>query len=108
VPPSKLDALTIPEGYGQSVVIRWGDAVEAGAPEFDFHHQTAAAQAKQLGYNNDFVGLIPQDPQGIRNLLVVNHEYTTQVQLFPADRYDAANPTEEQVKIAWARTKPPT
>jgi secreted PhoX family phosphatase len=102
VSPNKFDAVTTPDGYGQSVVIRWGDAVEAGAPKFDFHHQTAAAQAKQFGYNNDFVGLIPQDALGIRNLLVVNHEYTTEVHLFPADQYDPANPTEEQVKIAWA------
>ncbi|WP_143267320.1 PhoX family protein, partial [Amycolatopsis thailandensis] len=102
VPPNKLDAVTIPEGYDQRVVIRWGDAVEFGAPKFDFRKQTAAAQAKQFGYNNDFVGLIPQDPLGIRNLLVVNHEYTTEVHMFPADQYDPANPTEEQVKIAWA------
>jgi secreted PhoX family phosphatase len=102
VPPNKFDALTTPDGYGQSVVIRWGDAVEQGAPSFDFWKQTAAAQAKQFGYNNDFVGLIPQDAQGIRNLLVVNHEYTTEVHMFPADQYNPANPTEEQVKIAWA------
>ncbi|WP_167753957.1 PhoX family protein [Amycolatopsis nivea] len=102
VPPNKLDAVSIPDGYAQHVVIRWGDAVVPGAPKFDFRKQTAAAQAKQFGYNNDFVGLIPQDPLGLRNLLVVNHEYTTEVHLFPADQYDPANPTEEQVKIAWA------
>jgi secreted PhoX family phosphatase len=102
VPPNKLDRVSVPEGYDQHVVIRWGDAVVPGAPKFDFRKQTAAAQAKQFGYNNDFVGLIPQDPLGLRNLLVVNHEYTTEVHLFPADQYDPANPTEEQVKIAWA------
>ncbi|RJQ88822.1 PhoX family protein [Amycolatopsis panacis] len=102
VPPNRLDKVSIPEGYDQQVVIRWGDAVVPGAPKFDFHRQTAAAQAKQFGYNNDFVGLIPQDPLGVRNLLVVNHEYTTEVHLFPADQYDPANPTEEQVRIAWA------
>ncbi|MDT7724166.1 MAG: uncharacterized protein QOI21_742 [Actinomycetota bacterium] len=102
VPPNNFDAVTIPKGYDQSVVIRWGDAVEADAPKFDFAKQTAAAQAKQFGYNNDFVGLIPQDALGIRNLLVVNHEYTTEIHMFPVDQYDPANPTEEQVKIAWA------
>ncbi|NEC60898.1 PhoX family protein [Amycolatopsis rubida] len=102
VPPNKLDAVSIPDGYAQHVVIRWGDPVVPGAPKFDFRRQTAAAQAKQFGYNNDFVGLIPQDPLGVGNLLVVNHEYTTEVHLFPADQYDPANPTEEQVKIAWA------
>ncbi|WP_020669154.1 PhoX family protein [Amycolatopsis nigrescens] len=102
VPPNKADAVTIPDGYAQNVVIRWGDAVVPGAPKFDFTKQTAAAQEKQFGYNNDFVGLIPQDPLGLRNLLVVNHEYSTEVHMFPADQYDKNNPTEEQVKIAWA------
>lgn len=100
--PNTLDAVTIPPGYGHSVVIRWGDAVVPGAPKFDFRNQTAAAQEKQFGYNNDFTALIPQDALGIRNLLVCNHEYTTEVHMFPADQYDPKNPTEEQVKIAWA------
>ena len=102
VPPNTNDAVTIPEGYGQRVVIRWGDPVVYGAPEFDFANQTAEAQATQFGYNNDFVGLIPQDPLGIANLLVVNHEYTTETHMFPAGSYDPDDPTEEQVKIAWA------
>jgi secreted PhoX family phosphatase len=102
VPPNKLDAVTLPDGYAQRVVIRWGDPVVPGAPKFDFTKQTATAQAKQFGYNNDFVGLIPRDALGLDNLLVVNHEYTAEVHLFPADQYDPANPTEEQVKIAWA------
>ncbi|WP_372667482.1 PhoX family protein [Amycolatopsis kentuckyensis] len=102
VPPNKLDQVSIPAAYDQRVVVRWGDPVVAGAPKFDYAKQTAAAQAKQFGYNNDFVGLIPQDPLGLSNLLVVNHEYTTEVHMFPADQYDPANPTEEQAKIAWA------
>jgi secreted PhoX family phosphatase len=102
VPPNTDDAVTIPRGYSQNVVIRWGDPVLPGAPEFDFENQTAAAQEQQFGYNNDFVGLIPQDSLGNRNLLVVNHEYTTETHMFPAGQYDPENPTEEQVKIAWA------
>ena len=65
-------------------------------------NQTAAAQAKQYPSNIDFVGLIPPDPLVLSNLLVVNHEYTTEVHMFPAGQYDPANPTEEQAKIAWA------
>ncbi|MFC4005314.1 PhoX family protein [Prauserella oleivorans] len=102
VAPNTADAVVIPEGYEQRVLIRWGDPVVPGAPEFDFHNQSAAAQAKQFGYNNDFVGLIPQDGSGKRNFLVVNHEYTTEVDMFPAGTYDPENPTEEQVRIAWA------
>ncbi|RZQ65442.1 PhoX family phosphatase [Amycolatopsis suaedae] len=102
VPPNTNDAVTIPPGYDQRIVIRWGDPVVPGAPKFDFAKQTAAAQEKQFGYNNDFVGLIPQDPLGLRSLLVANHEYTTETHMFPADQYDKNNPTEEQVRIAWA------
>ncbi len=102
VAPNTADAVTVPDGYDQRVVIRWGDPVLPGAPEFDFANQTAEAQARQFGYNNDFVGLIPQDPAGRRHLMVVNHEYTTETHMFPPEQYDSDNPTEEQVRIAWA------
>ena len=83
IPPNKLDSLVVPNGYDHAVVIKWGDPVLPGAPEFDLHHQTAAAQSKQFGYNNDFVGVLPLDKQGKRALLVVNHEYTNEDLMFP-------------------------
>ncbi|GAA5157670.1 MULTISPECIES: PhoX family protein [Amycolatopsis] len=98
VAPNTADALVVPRGFRQNVVIRWGDPVVPGAPKFDPAKQTAAAQAKQFGYNNDFVGLIGCGHN--RWLMVVNHEYTTEVQMFP--QYDANNPTREQVEVAWA------
>jgi len=100
VAPNKEDRVTVPEGYEQDIVIRWGDPVIEGAPEFDFHHQTGAAQEKQFGYNNDFAGFIPLDATGNSGLLVVNHEYTTETHMFP--NYDPENPTEEQARAAWA------
>jgi uncharacterized protein len=100
VAPNTADAVTIPPGYEQNVVIRWGDPVLPDAPKFDPARQTAAAQEKQFGYNNDFVGLIPNGRDSY--FMVVNHEYTTEVQMFPAGTYDAANPTEEQFRIALA------
>jgi secreted PhoX family phosphatase len=95
-----LDTVVTPEGYEQAVVIRWGDPVLPGAPEFDFDNQTAAAQAMQFGYNNDFAALLPRDLRGLTALLVTNHEYTTEEFMFRG--YDGDNPTEEQVRIAWA------
>lgn len=66
----------VAEGYDADVLIRWGDAVLAEAPTFDPANPTAAAQDKQFGYNNDFIGFIPLDGRSDRGLLVVNHEYT--------------------------------
>ncbi|SCE89176.1 hypothetical protein GA0070558_11270 [Micromonospora haikouensis] len=101
IPPNKLDTLVVPNGYDHSVVIRWGDPVVPGAPEFDVHGQTAAKQAKQFGYNNDFVGVLPLDKRGRRALLVVNHEYTNEDLMFPGfTSLDAL--TVEQVKVAMA------
>ncbi|GAA3460589.1 PhoX family phosphatase [Saccharothrix longispora] len=100
VEPNTLDAVVVPEGYRQAVVIRWGDPLFPDAPAFDFDHQTAAAQARQFGYNCDFAALLPLDPTGRVNLLVTNHEYTGEPFMFRG--YDEANPTREQVEVAWA------
>ncbi len=100
VAPNKEDALVIPDGYQQSVVIRWGDPLFADAPAFDFEKQTPAAQAKQFGYNNDFAALLPIEGQPNSYLLVVNHEYTTGPQMFRGYNKDA--PTDEQIAITKA------
>ena len=100
VAPNSEDAVVIPDGYRQSVVIRWGDPVVPGAPEFDVRNQTAAAQRGQFGFNNDFAGLLPIPGAPDRYLMVVSHEYTTEQFMFPG--YDPDNPTREQVEIALA------
>lgn len=73
-------------GYDETILIRWGDPVLPDAPEFDVTNQTAEAQSKQFGYNNDFIGLAPHpdapDDSG-RLLMVVNHEYTNEELMFP-------------------------
>ncbi|OAH14890.1 PhoX family protein [Streptomyces jeddahensis] len=100
VAPNTNDAVTIPDGYAQNVVIRWGEPILRGAPAFDPDKQTAAAQAGQFGYNNDFLSLLPLRGEPGRQVLVANHEYTDEILMFKG--YDAANPTREQVEIAWA------
>lgn len=100
VAPNTEDRVVVPKGYTQDVLIRWGDPVLAGAPAFDADHQTAKAQARQFGYNNDYVALLDLPGERRGQLLVANHEYTTEVMMFPG--YDPENPTREQVEIGWA------
>ncbi|MCX7560123.1 PhoX family phosphatase [Sulfitobacter sp. F26204] len=81
----------VAQGYDAHVLLRWGDPVLAGAPEFDVMNQTAAAQLMQFGYNNDYVGFLPLNEAGTRGLLCVNHEYTNEEVMFPGlGRQDSA------------------
>ena len=65
------------------MLLRWGDPLFPDSPEFDPLNQTPEAQARQFGYNNDFVGYIPIDGSSEHGLLVVNHEYTNAHLMFP-------------------------
>lgn len=100
VEPNTLDTVTVPAGHSSDVVIRWGDPVVPGAPEFDFENQTPAAQAVQYGFNCDLAVMFPLDDRDDRFLLTVNHEYTTEPMMFR--EYDPEHPSREQVEIAWA------
>ncbi|MFI2211217.1 PhoX family protein [Streptomyces sp. NPDC020141] len=100
VPPNADDRVTVPAGHAQSVVIRWGDPILRGAPAFDAENQTAKAQAGQFGYNNDFLSLLPLPGERGRQIMVANHEYTSEWLMFR--NYDPENPTREQVEIGWA------
>lgn len=64
-------------------MLRWGDPLFADSPDFDPTKQSAEAQAKQFGYNNDYVGYIPIGGSAEHGLLVVNHEYTNPHLMFP-------------------------
>jgi secreted PhoX family phosphatase len=76
----------VAEGHDSHMVIRWGDPVLADAPAFDPSRQSAAAQAMQFGYNNDYIAVLPMQPGqpiGARALLWANHEYTNTNLMFP-------------------------
>lgn len=97
VAPNREDAVVIPAGYRQSVVISWGDPVLPGAPKFNVTAQTAAAQRGQFRFNNDFAGLLPIPDRPGHFLLVTNFEYVTPQFMFPG--YDPKHPTREQFDI---------
>ncbi|MFC5730714.1 MULTISPECIES: PhoX family protein [Nocardioides] len=85
VAPNRRDAFTTASGFDHDVVIRWGDPVVKGAPDFDVRRQSVEAAEKQFGYNCDYVGLLPLRRD--EALLVVNHEYTDENLMFPAGAY---------------------
>ena len=81
----------VAEGYRADILLRWGDPLWSDSPAFEPLNQSAAAQARQFGYNNDFVGFVPLDPApdgAPRGLLCVNHEYTSTHLMFPGLRED--------------------
>lgn len=96
----------VAEGYQADILLRWGDKIVADAREFDPREQTAQAQLKQFGYNNDFIGFVPLNQDHTRGLLCVNHEYTNEEVMFPGigrqDKNGFADMTRERVEIEMA------
>ncbi len=98
IQPGLVDDVVVPEGYGYEVLLKWGQPIVAGAPEFSFTGQTPEAQAGQFGYNCDYVTFLPQaDGQG---LLWVNHEYTNSDIMFPDWNKDAPTAAHVDTEIA--------
>jgi uncharacterized protein len=106
LPHGMTETHAVADGYQAQTLIRWGDPVVAGAPAFDPGNQTAAAQARQWGYNNDYVAYLPL-PRGSdspdHGLLCVNFEYTNHQLMFPGiDAGDLDKLTRDQVDIEMA------
>ena len=72
----------VADGYRAEILLRWGDPLFPTRPP-SIRTQTAAAQSKQFGYNNDYVAFSRSTAAATRGLLCVNHEYTNEEVMFP-------------------------
>ncbi|WP_209318339.1 PhoX family protein [Falsiroseomonas selenitidurans] len=97
---------SVAEGYERQTVIRWGDPLAAEAPAFNPTAQTPDAQARQFGYNCDYIDFKPL-PAGSDNsdhgLLCVNHEYTSTQLMFPG--LPAGSAARQRVTAEQARVE---
>jgi len=85
VEPTVVDDVVVADGYQSAVIAVWGDPVGRGAPAFDPYRQSRRSQERQVGYNADYLMLLPLPGNGDKGLLAVNHEYTNEELMFPAD-----------------------
>lgn len=83
------DALTVPDGFQWTPVLRWGDPLFNNSPSFDPEVPDAEAQELQFGYNNDYLDILVTGRRGREALLVCNHEYTNRAIMFPPTSSDA-------------------
>ena len=77
VPRSTGEGIQVPAGYNAQVLLRQGDPIRPGAPEYNPATQTGEQQEQQFGTDPDFISFMPL-PYGsnssTRGLLGVNHE----------------------------------
>jgi uncharacterized protein len=94
VPASDADEIIVPDGYTWHVLAPWGAPLLAGAAAFaEDASNTAADQARQVGFNHDGTHYFPLRPfENSRGLLVMNHEYTDANQIYSAAQGSAITP----------------
>jgi secreted PhoX family phosphatase len=101
------DKAYIAPGYEMQVLIRHGDPIRSGGPQFRPAQQTPAEQAQQFGSDNDFIAYMPL-PRGsyssTRGLLGVNHENARRQLIWPGLTGKDADTkmTREQMEVQMA------
>lgn len=93
---STVDEFTVPAGYRWQALVRWGDPIFPDAPGFDLANQTPEAQARQFGYNVDYIDIIA-DAGGLTGVLVANHEYVNPAIMFPPSSDPAELRTRSEI-----------
>lgn len=78
----------VPPGYNAQVLLRQGDPIRPGAPEYNPAQQTGADQEQQFGTDADFISYMPLplgSASSTRGLLGVNHENQRAALCFPGN-----------------------
>lgn len=98
----RQNSLRLAEDYQGQILLRWGDPLFLDSPIFDIHQQTATAQLRQFGFNNDFVAFLPFNKGASdHGLLIVNHEFVRSDKMFPETRRsDQLTRAQVDVEIA--------
>jgi secreted PhoX family phosphatase len=88
VPRSTGEGIQVAPGYTAQVLLRQGDPIRPGAPEYNPATQTGEQQEQQFGTDPDFISFMPL-PYGsnssTRGLLGVNHENHRAAVCFPGN-----------------------
>ncbi|HWV92385.1 MAG TPA: PhoX family phosphatase [Burkholderiales bacterium] len=88
VPRSSGEGIQVPPGYKAQVLLRQGDPIKAGAPEYNPATQTGEQQEQQFGTDADFISFMPLplgSKSSTRGLLGVNHENHRAAICFPSN-----------------------
>jgi secreted PhoX family phosphatase len=94
------EGLHLPPGYHAETLLAWGDPLFMDIPGLNVERQSPDLQARQFGYNNDFIAFLPLEDAN-HGVLVVNHESTVPPLMFPGSPRPGAL-TREQVDTAIA------
>jgi len=88
VPRSNGERIQVPPGYTAQVLLRQGDPIKPGTPEYNPATQTGEQQERQFGTDPDFISFMSL-PYGskssTRGLLGVNHENHRAAICFPGN-----------------------
>lgn len=102
VPRSSGPGIQVPPGYTAQVLLRQGDPIKPGAPEYSPATQTGEQQEQQFGSDPDFISFMPL-PYGsksaTRGLLGVNHENHRAAICFPGSPKQLS---KQQVEVQMA------
>lgn len=84
IPGDTTDEISVPPGYTARPFLPWGTPILAPYPEWAPDATNSAAdQELQVGMGHDGMHFFPINGSSTNGLLVFNHEYTIDSQLFP-------------------------